>query len=92
MTHGLFERARRVWDLPSNPVVDVVRTPERYSNDLDFYSSEEVMQLVGAAASEQDAAIFLTAAFTGLRRGELSCGLRTGVRRFHLPGPLGVSA
>ena len=29
------------------------------------------MALVRAAASEQDAAIFLTAAFTGLRRGEL---------------------
>jgi integrase len=29
------------------------------------------MQLVRAARSEQDAAIFLTAAFTGLRRGEL---------------------
>lgn len=27
--------------------------------------------LVRAAASEQDAAVFLTAAFTGLRRGEL---------------------
>jgi integrase len=71
MTHGVFERARRVWDLPSNPVADVVRKPERYSNDLDFYSAEEVMQLVGAAASGLDAAIFLTAAFTGLRRGEL---------------------
>jgi integrase len=71
MTSGVFERARRVWDLPSNPVADVVRKPERYSNDLDFYSAEEVMQLVRAAASEQDAAIFLSAAFTGLRRGEL---------------------
>jgi integrase len=30
-----------------------------------------VWALVRAAASEQDAAIFLTAAFTGLRRGEL---------------------
>jgi hypothetical protein len=29
------------------------------------------MALVRAAASEQDAAIYLTAAFTGLRRGEL---------------------
>jgi integrase len=48
-----------------------VRKPERYSNDLDFYSAEEVMELVGAATTEQDAAIFLTAAFTGLRRGEL---------------------
>jgi integrase len=30
-----------------------------------------VFALVRAAADEQDAAIFLTAAFTGLRRGEL---------------------
>ena len=29
------------------------------------------MALVRAASSEQDATIFLTAAFTGLRRGEL---------------------
>ncbi len=34
-------------------------------------SPEEVMALVRAAASEQDAALYLTAAFTGLRRGEL---------------------
>src|SRR6185437_8210055 len=32
---------------------------------------EEVWALARAAASEQDSAIFLTAAFTGLRRGEL---------------------
>src|SRR5439155_26413797 len=37
----------------------------------DVFSPEEVMALVRAAESEQDAAIFLTAAFTGLRRGEL---------------------
>jgi integrase len=60
MLHGIFERARRVWNLPSNPVAEVARRPERYSGDL-----------VRAAASEQDAAIFLTAAYTGLRRGEL---------------------
>jgi integrase len=71
MLHGVFERARRVWELPTNPVTDVSRRPERYSGDLDFFSPEEVMALVRAAASEQDAAIFLTAAFTGLRRGEL---------------------
>ena len=39
--------------------------------DLVVFSPEEVMALVRAAASEQDAAIYLTAAFTGLRRGEL---------------------
>jgi integrase len=71
MLHGVFERARRVWNLPANPVADVVRKRDRHSNDLDFYSAEELMQLVAAAASEQDAAIFVTAAFTGLRRGEL---------------------
>jgi integrase len=36
-----------------------------------FYAPEEVQALARAAASEQDAAVFLTAAFTGLRRGEL---------------------
>jgi integrase len=39
--------------------------------DIDVFSPEEVMALVRAAGSRQDAAIFLTAAFTGLRRGEL---------------------
>jgi integrase len=38
---------------------------------IDVFSPEEVHALVRAAASEQDAAIFLTAAFTGLRQGEL---------------------
>ena len=40
--------------------------------NLDVFSPEEVMALVRAAESEQDAAIYLTAAFTGLRRGELT--------------------
>jgi integrase len=35
------------------------------------FSPEEVLALVRAAESEQDGAIYLTAAFTGLRRGEL---------------------
>jgi integrase len=35
------------------------------------FSPEEIWALVRAATSELDAAIFLTAAFTGLRRGEL---------------------
>jgi integrase len=35
------------------------------------FSPEEVWALVRAAACEQDGAIFLAAAFTGLRRGEL---------------------
>jgi integrase len=69
--HGVFERARGRFGLAVNPVAGVERPPERYSGDLDFYSAEEVRALVRAAASDRDAAIFLTAAFTGLRRGEL---------------------
>lgn len=49
----------------------VERQPVRYSGDYDFYSREEVDALVRAAGSEQDAALFLCAAMTGLRRGEL---------------------
>jgi integrase len=37
----------------------------------DFYSPEEVWALVRAAATERDGAIYLVAAFAGLRRGEL---------------------
>jgi integrase len=35
------------------------------------FSPEEVCALVRAAGSEQDGTVFLTAAFTGLRMGEL---------------------
>jgi integrase len=69
---GIMERARKVHGLPSNPVRGVEKLRERYdATRFDFYSPEEVHALVRAAACEQDGAIFLTAAFTGLRRGEL---------------------
>jgi integrase len=69
--HGVMRRAQSVWGLPTNPVAAVERHPQRSSGDIDVFSPEEVMALVRSAGSEQDAAIFLTAAFTGLRRGEL---------------------
>ncbi len=69
---GIMERARKVHGLPSNPVRDVEKLRERYdATRFEFYATEEVHALARAAASEQDGAIFLTAAFTGLRRGEL---------------------
>ncbi len=71
LMHGIFKRAKKLYGLPTNPVADVERPPMRRSGDIDVFSPEEVMALVRAAASEQDAAIYLTAAFTGLRRGEL---------------------
>jgi integrase len=61
---------RRGW-LVDNPANAVEHHPVRYSGDYDLYSREEVDALVRGAASEQDAAIYATAAMTGLRRGEL---------------------
>jgi len=69
--NGIFKRACRLYKLPVNPMSDVERPTSRPSGDISVFSPEEVWTLVRAAESEQDAAIFLTAAFTGLRRGEL---------------------
>ncbi|MGH8963217.1 MAG: tyrosine-type recombinase/integrase [Jatrophihabitantaceae bacterium] len=69
---GIMERARKVYGLPTNPVRDVEKLRERYdATSFAFYSPEEVHALARAAASAQDGTLFLTAAFTGLRRGEL---------------------
>lgn len=38
---------------------------------IDVFSPQELMAPVRAAADEQDAALLPTAAFTGLRQGEL---------------------
>jgi integrase len=69
---GVMERARKVYGLQSNPARDVEKLRERYdATSFHFYSPEEVHALARAAADDQDAALFVTAAFTGLRRGEL---------------------
>ena len=60
-----------VHGLPRNPA-DVVERPRvRRAAKIDVLRPEEVLALVRAAESEQDAAIFHTAAFAGLRMGEL---------------------
>jgi integrase len=69
--HGVLRRAMKVWALPTNPAAGVERYPQRSSGHIDVLDPEEVWALVRAADSEQDSAIYLTAAFTGLRRGEL---------------------
>jgi integrase len=69
--HGVMERARKRFRLPTNPVADVEKPRTALRADINVFSPEEVMALVRAADSEQDAAIYLTAAFTGLRQGEL---------------------
>ncbi|HET7738707.1 MAG TPA: tyrosine-type recombinase/integrase [Tepidiformaceae bacterium] len=71
LLHGIFKRAQRVWGLPGNPVTAVERQPVPRSGDFDVLSPGEVAALERAAESEQDAALFVVAAFTGLRMGEL---------------------
>jgi len=70
--HAIFERTRKTQGLTVNPVATVERYSVPYDRaSYDFYSPEQVMALARAAASEQDGALYLVAAFTGLRRGEL---------------------
>jgi integrase len=67
--HGIFKRARKVFGLTHNPAADVEKLRESRYVDLEVFSPEEVHALVRAAASEQDAAIYVTAAFTGQHSG-----------------------
>lgn len=71
LLHGIFRRAQRVFGLPANPVAAVERQPVRRSGDFDVLSPGEVAALARAAKSEQEGALYVTAAFTGLRLGEL---------------------
>jgi integrase len=69
--HGVFQRACRVWGLPLNPTAQVDRHPQTASGDIDVFTPEEVYALARSADDDRDAAIFIVAAFTGLRMGEL---------------------
>ena len=71
LMHGIFGRARKVWGLQANPAAEVERPPLSRSGDIEMFSPEEVWALERVAASEQDGAMYLAAAFTGLRMGEL---------------------
>jgi integrase len=70
--HGIFEHAVRKHGLLSNPAKGVEKLRETYqAARFDFYSPEEIHKLVASAGDPQDGTIYLTAAFSGLRRGEL---------------------
>ena len=69
--HSIFVFAmRRKW-AAANPVAYVERVAVRRPSEFAVLSAEEVMAVARAAPTEQDAAIITTAAFTGLRLGEL---------------------
>jgi integrase len=69
--HGILGRAKKVYGLSANAATEVEKFQQRASGEIQVFSPEEVWALVRAADSEQDGAVFLTAAFTGLRMGEL---------------------
>jgi integrase len=71
LIHGILKRAQRVYGLSANAAAGVDRQPARRSGDFDVLSAAEVEALIRAAGSPQDAALFATAAYAGLRLGEL---------------------
>lgn len=68
--HAVFKRAQRAYRLPVNPVAGVERQPMRRSGDFSVLGPGEV-QLLAQTASATDGPLFVVAAFTGLRMGEL---------------------
>jgi integrase len=54
-----------------NPAAELERHPGRNSGDIEVFSPEEVHALLRAAHDARDVAIYATAAFAGLRMGEL---------------------
>jgi integrase len=73
VVHGIFALAVERFGLEQDASIAFKRAKTRRatSDRISFYPPDEVMRLVGAAVNEQDAALFLTAAFTGLRASEL---------------------
>lgn len=69
--NGIFKRAMRVYGLPGNPMALVERPRIRHSNEIDVFSPAEVRALLRATPDDALRTLFMTAAFTGLRMGEL---------------------
>lgn len=73
IVRGIFNVAVERHGLEPDPSIVFKRAKSRRatSGQISFYPPDEVMRLVQHAAGEQDGALFLTAAFTGLRASEL---------------------
>lgn len=69
--HGILKRAKRRQWIASNPAEDVERVQVRRTGDFNVLTPSEVATVAREAGDELTAAIFTTAAFTGLRLGEL---------------------
>lgn len=73
VAHGIFKYAIRKYGLASNPASaeQVDRPTVRYSGEFQTLDTEQLAALIRHAPTEQDAALYLTAAQTGMRQGEL---------------------
>ena len=71
LPYNLYDLRTTSTTVPYHPVATVERYRVSRTGDIDVFDPDEIWSPVRAAASEQDAAVYLTAAFTGLRRGEL---------------------
>ncbi len=73
VAHGIFKYAVREHGLARNPAsAEMVDRPTvRYSGEFVTFDAEELAALVRASADPQDGALYLTAAMSGLRQGEL---------------------
>jgi integrase len=69
--HGVMARAKRKGWIAVNPCEDAEKVTVKRSEDFNVLSVDQVHALARAASSELLRALFLTAAFTGLRMGEL---------------------
>ena len=72
--NGIFRRARQKWKLAVNPAAaDLVDRPTVFYDPGKFsvLEPDEVRLLVANAKDEQTGVLYLVAAFTGLRQGEL---------------------
>ena len=68
---AIYKRAARVWGITHNPFVLVERQPQTPSGEFNTLEPGETLLLAAHAANDQDAALYVVAAFTGLRLGEL---------------------
>jgi integrase len=73
VANGVFKHAVREHGLERNPAsAELVDRPSvRYSGESDTFDGEELAALARAAADELDGTLYLAAAMTGLRQGEL---------------------
>jgi integrase len=68
---AIFNWACDELEFPGDPSKGIKKHREYNAEKPNFFSVEEIEALVRAAASECDGLLFRTAAFAGLRRGEL---------------------